>query len=740
MKTLWIYLGIITFAFLGCGGGSSSKSTTGSESINGTIPNWSSFCSSIGFSTSDISVKAVIYTITGNSSTENYQTDISNQCVIGSDGSFSLTFETPASSYLLDVSSFSVPAGCERTPASGVSELHGNIGLWLYQGNTNIGFIRLQTNDGSTYPCTIGSLTYVTGNMTIKTITDAPIAYDESFIAGWNWELAGYSKKSTITTATSASLGTTLSSYNWYATANVPLAPTNVSASNASTTSAQVTWPSVSNATSYNIYYSTTSGAGTSGTKITGVTSPYTVAGLTSGATYYFVVTAANSYGESGTSSQMSVNLDAIPNAPTGVTSTVSSIASAQISWSSGAAATSYNIYYSTTSGAGTSGTKIAGVTSPYTVAGLTEGTIYYFVVTAANSYGESGASIQVSAIPGKIWNTVGAANFSAGKTSSTSIAIDSNGTPYVAYGDGNKSGYASVMKYNGTSWVTVGIAGFSAGVADNTRIAIDSTGTPYVAYKDGGNSSKATVMKYNGTSWVTVGTAGFSAGEADYISLAISNGTPYVAYEDGNKLYKATVMKYNGTSWVTVGSAGFSADVAVQGSIAIASDGTPYVVYSDSSRSWYATVMKYNGTNWTTVGSVGFSAGRVYNTSMAIDSTGTPYVAYSDDGNSGKATMMKYNGTSWVTVGAAGFSAGTAYTTSMAIDSTDTPYIFYGDGSNSYKATVMKYSGTGWTTVGTAGFSAGEADYTSIAIYNGTPYAAYEDYTSGKATVKIFQ
>ena len=52
-------------------------------------------------------------------------------------------------------------------------------------------------------------------------------------------------------------------------------------------------------------------------------------------------------------------------------------------------------------------------------------------------------------------------------------------------------------MKFDGTNWVNVGNAGFSAGVADYTSLAITSDGTPYVAYRDGGNSGEATVMSY---------------------------------------------------------------------------------------------------------------------------------------------------------------------------------------------------------------------------------------------------
>ena len=88
------------------------------------------------------------------------------------------------------------------------------------------------------------------------------------------------------------------------------------------------------------------------------------------------------------------------PSAPSGVTATAGD-GQATISWNSVLGATSYNIYWSTTSGVTkTTGTKITGATSPYTHTGLTNGTTYYYVITAVNSYGESIESSQVSVTP----------------------------------------------------------------------------------------------------------------------------------------------------------------------------------------------------------------------------------------------------------------------------------------------------------------------------------------------------
>ena len=120
-------------------------------------------------------------------------------------------------------------------------------------------------------------------------------------------------------------------------------------------------WTAVKDATSYNIYWSTTSGVTTAnGTKITGATSPYVQLGLINGITYYYAVTAVNKDGESTPSPQVSATL-ALPE-PTEVTATPGN-GQVTIAWTAVPGATFYDIYWSTTPGVTTAnGTKITGV------------------------------------------------------------------------------------------------------------------------------------------------------------------------------------------------------------------------------------------------------------------------------------------------------------------------------------------------------------------------------------------
>lgn len=181
-----------------------------------------------------------------------------------------------------------------------------------------------------------------------------------------------------------------------------PGAPSSVTA-NAGDNSVTLNWSPVAGATSYNVYYGTAPGVTkAAGTKVSGVQSPSSITGLSNGTTCYFVITAVNSAGESAESAERSATPSAAPPpaAPVNVRAAAGD-GRVTISWDPASGATSYNIYRGTTSGVTkATGTKISGVTSPSDVAGLANGTTYYFVVTSENADGESAESFEVSARP----------------------------------------------------------------------------------------------------------------------------------------------------------------------------------------------------------------------------------------------------------------------------------------------------------------------------------------------------
>ncbi len=190
-----------------------------------------------------------------------------------------------------------------------------------------------------------------------------------------------------------------------------PGAPTNLAATGGN---AQVglTWSGSTGATSYNVKRGTMSGG-----PYTTVGSPtgtsFTDSGLTNGTTYYYVVTAVNGGGESGNSNQASATPQATaPGAPTNLAATGGN-AQVGLTWSGSTGATSYNVKRGTMSG-GPYTTVGSPTRTSFTDSGLTNGTTYYYVVTAVNGGGESGNSNQASATPAA---SVTAINYGSGFT-----------------------------------------------------------------------------------------------------------------------------------------------------------------------------------------------------------------------------------------------------------------------------------------------------------------------------------
>src|SRR5499427_1440989 len=170
----------------------------------------------------------------------------------------------------------------------------------------------------------------------------------------------------------------------------VPATPTNLAAT-AGNGQVGLSWSASSGATSYNVKRSTTSG-GPYTTIASPTTSSYTDTGVTNGTTYYYVVSAVNTAGESSNSSQVSATPQVgVAPAPTNVTGTGGN-GQVVLSWSASSGARSYNVKRSTTSG-GPYTTIASPTTSSYTDTGVTNGTTYYYVVSAVNTAGQSANS-----------------------------------------------------------------------------------------------------------------------------------------------------------------------------------------------------------------------------------------------------------------------------------------------------------------------------------------------------------
>lgn len=151
---------------------------------------------------------------------------------------------------------------------------------------------------------------------------------------------------------------------------------------------------------------------------------------------------------QSGTAGQEGVNGFAFmpaaaspPSAPTNLVATSVSASRIDLSWTASPETVSYNVKRSITTG-GSYVNIASGVTATsYNDTGLSEGTPYYYVVTAVNTNGESENSEEANAIPQKIPATVTLADLTA-IYEGTAQAVTANTIP---------SGLTVEITYNGS-------------------------------------------------------------------------------------------------------------------------------------------------------------------------------------------------------------------------------------------------------------------------------------------------
>jgi len=179
---------------------------------------------------------------------------------------------------------------------------------------------------------------------------------------------------------------------------NPPPAPTGLTAS-AANAQVNLTWNASSGATAYYVKRSTTSG-GPYAQIATPTATSYADNSASNGTKYYYVVSAYNSYGQSANSAEVSATPVAPPppGAPTGLEA-IAGNTQVSLTWTASTAATSYHVKRSTTNGGPY--TQVSAPTAAnFTDTGLLNDTIYYYVVSALNSAGESANSSQASATP----------------------------------------------------------------------------------------------------------------------------------------------------------------------------------------------------------------------------------------------------------------------------------------------------------------------------------------------------
>ncbi|MBJ6725297.1 fibronectin type III domain-containing protein [Geomesophilobacter sediminis] len=322
-----------------------------------------------------------------------------------------------------------------------------------------------------------------------------------------------------------------------------------------------LTWDSVTDATSYNVYYG--AGATSLSTKVTGAVSGQAITGLTNGGGYYFAVTAVNAGVESVHSTVASTVL--APAAPTAVTP-VGGSGQASLTWAASTGATSYNIYYGTSPGVTAASTsKVVGAVNGQAVTGLTAGSSYYFVVTAVNVSGESPVSAESSVLlaPAAPKGIV----VSPGDGQATiTWTVATGATSYNIYYDtGSITAASPKLNTAGTvlsaTQLDATVTGLQNGIVYNFAVtALDAGGeSPVSAIKQGTPNPTSAPGSPTG---VTVTQGG--AGQAQVSWGTVSGASSYRVYylQTGTSTAPSSTQVLAGAAYVT--SSGTSTTVAL--------------------------------------------------------------------------------------------------------------------------------------------------------------------------------
>jgi fibronectin type 3 domain-containing protein len=345
-----------------------------------------------------------------------------------------------------------------------------------------------------------------------------------------------------------------------------PAAPTNLTAT-AGNAVVTLAWSTSASATRYNVKRATTSG-GPYTQLAAPTTTGYSDSAVTNGTTYYYVVSAVNSSGESANSAQASATPSATsvaPAPPTNLTATAGN-AVVTLAWSTSASATHYNVKRATSSGGPY--TQLAAPTATgYTDSAVINGTTYYYVVSAVNSSGESPNSAQVSATPSSpvvppaaptnLTATAGNAvvtlawSTSTGATRYNVKRATISGGPYTQLAAPTATGYTDSAVTNGTTYYYVVSAVNSSGESANSAQVSATPNAPIVPPAAPTNLTATAGNAVVTLAWST------SAGATGYhVKRATISGGPYtqLAAPTANGYTDSAVI--NGTTYYYVVSA----------------------------------------------------------------------------------------------------------------------------------------------------------------------------------------
>ena len=353
-----------------------------------------------------------------------------------------------------------------------------------------------------------------------------------------------------------------------------------------------------------------------------------------------------------------------VPPTPGGLNASAGN-AQASLTWNASSGATSYNVKRATTNG-GPYTTIASPAGTSYTNTGLTNGTTYYYVVSAVNGVGESANSSQASATP-------------SGGGSSSALQVESSSFGGGVTIDSNNAGF------NGTGFANFPASGGFAQF-DNVSGGSGGTATLVVRYALGASGSRTGALLVNGASQPVTfaSTGGWTSWATLSVNITLNSGTANTIRFESNGADLGNIDEITVTPSTTTpvpppvpgGLSASSGNAQVSLTWSASSGATSYnIKRSTTSGSGYSTVGTASGTSFTNTGLTNGTT--YYYVVSAVNSAG-------ESANSSQTSATPQGGTQPTTVTFTSIGAEDGYLTESTETSGVGGVATTGDASNS--------------------------------------------------------